>query len=231
MKIDMEKEQINDFIITNLPVGFSIVDKDGITIDFNTAAEKITGYEKYEVIGKSHFEILHSPTDRDKCPLLKHALIKHEQSVASESVIKKKNGELITISVTTFPLYDNKGNFIGGVKIFRDISASKKLERERKNILSMFAHDMRNPIITSGGFLSRLLLGKAGLLTEKQQKYLELIREELTDLEGLVTNFLEFSRFEAKEYKPIPILFNIEMAIEKQIAASKMEAEDRKSVV
>jgi PAS domain-containing protein len=35
-----------------------------------------------------------------------------------------------------------------------DISTSKKLERERKNMLSMFAHDMKNPVIIAGGFLS-----------------------------------------------------------------------------
>ncbi|GEM_PF-3788157 len=42
----MEKQQIYDIIIDNLPVGFSIVDKDGIIIDFNNTAEKITGYTK-----------------------------------------------------------------------------------------------------------------------------------------------------------------------------------------
>ena len=42
----MQKLQIYDIVINNLPVGFSMVDKDGIIIDFNPAAEKITGYSK-----------------------------------------------------------------------------------------------------------------------------------------------------------------------------------------
>jgi len=39
-------------IIDNLPIGFSIVNTEGIIIDFNTTAEKITGYLKKEIIGK-----------------------------------------------------------------------------------------------------------------------------------------------------------------------------------
>jgi two-component system phosphate regulon sensor histidine kinase PhoR len=60
-------------------------------------------------------------------------------------------------------------NLAGGIELFRDITDLKRLERERKNILSMFAHDMKSPVTTSEGFLSRLLSGKAGVLTEKQR--------------------------------------------------------------
>jgi PAS domain-containing protein len=47
-----------------------------------------------------------------------------------------------------------------------DITELRKLEREKRNIFSMFAHDMKNPLVTSEGFLSRILSGKAGALTE-----------------------------------------------------------------
>jgi PAS domain S-box-containing protein len=40
----MRRQQIYDIVRHNLPVGFSMVDKDGIIVDFNPAAEKITGY-------------------------------------------------------------------------------------------------------------------------------------------------------------------------------------------
>ncbi len=110
-----------------------------------------------------------------------------------------------------------------------DISASKKLERERKNMLSMFAHDMRNPVITVGGFLSRLLTGKAGPLTEKQLNYLEIMIDGLNKLEKFITNFLEFSRFETKEYEPVPGPIDIERAIMKHMEVARIEA-DKKDI-
>jgi PAS domain S-box-containing protein len=225
----MGKQKIYDIVIQNLPVGFSIVDKDGIIIDFNPAAEEITGYSRDEVIGKPHFEILHGTSDRDSCPLLKHALSQQEQAIAAETTIKKKNGEHITLSVTTSPLFDDDDELSGAVELFRDISDAKRHERERKNILSMFAHDMKNPVVVAGGFLSRLLSSKADALTEKQKNYLGTIREALYKVSDLLADFLEFSRIDAKAYIPVPRPFNIEKDLHRNIEAAKIEA-DKKSI-
>jgi two-component system CheB/CheR fusion protein len=112
-----------------------------------------------------------------------------------------------------------------------DITKFRKLERERKNILSMFAHDMKNPAVISEGFLSRLILGKTGALTEEQQDYLEIIHSELNKLSQLISDFLQFSRFEAIEYKPVHAPFNIEEEIRKNIEAEKVEAEKKKIII
>ena len=112
-----------------------------------------------------------------------------------------------------------------------DITKFRKLERERKNILSMFAHDMKNPAVTSEGYLSRLISGKAGALTEKQQNYLEIIRSELNKLSQLILDFVQFSRFEAIEYKPVYAPFNVEEEIRKNIEAEKVEAEKKGIII
>src|SRR4030043_2363345 len=162
MKI--EECQIYEIIRNSLPIGFTLVDEEGIVIDFNPQAEVITGYLKSEVIGKSHLEILHGTSDREACPLFQYALQKKQQTAAVETNIKQKSGELITIIASISPLFDENQNFVGGIELFRDIKEIKKLERERKNILPMFAHDMKNPVIAVGFFLSRLLAGKEGSL-------------------------------------------------------------------
>jgi two-component system phosphate regulon sensor histidine kinase PhoR len=224
---NVEKREIYNIVIQNLPIGFSILDKDGIIVDFNAAAAEITGYSRDEVIGKPHFEILHGASDRDACPVLKHALSRKERAVAAETSIRKKDGEHAVLSVTTFPLIDDNGDLSGAVEVFRDISAAKRLERERKNILSMFAHDMKNPITTAGGYLSRLLSGKAGALTEKQTGHLETIREEIYKVSDLLADFLEFSRIEAKAYVLNPRPFDMEMALRRNVEAAKIEAEKK----
>ncbi len=227
MSGSMEKEQIFELIINNLPIGFSIVDEAGAIVEFNQAAEGITGFSRQEVLGKYHFAILHGTADTTACPLLQLTLKRHEQSVASESVIQKKNGDFISISVTTFPLFDHAGTFIGGVELFRDISAYKKLAKERENILSMFAHDMKNPVMTSAGLLSRILSGKTGVLTEKQKDYLEMVHDNLDKLEKLIRNFLEFSRLETREYLPAMEVYDMRPAIKKLIDMAGIEAEKK----
>jgi two-component system phosphate regulon sensor histidine kinase PhoR len=223
----MEKQQLYDVVIQNLPVGFSIVDKDGIIVELNSAGETITGYRRDEVIGKPHVEILHGALGGDACPLFKHALSRHEQVVAGETMIRRKGGEHATLSVTTFPLIDDNGVLSGAVELFRDITETKRVERERKNILSMFAHDMKNPITTSGGFLSRLLSGKAGALTDKQKSHIETIRDKLYRVSDLLADFLEFSRIEAKAYIPVPRPFDIEKNLRRNVEVAKIEADKK----
>jgi PAS domain S-box-containing protein len=221
----MEKQQIYETIIQNLPIGFSIVDEKGTTVDFNEAAEKITGYSKEEVIGNPHLEIFHGTSDKNMCPLLKHSVHLKEPIEAIESTIMNKDGSPIILLITAAPVFNQEGTFVGGVELFRDITVVKKLEREQQNILSMLVHDMKNPVVASLGFLSRLLRGKV----EKQQEhsYLELISDELKTVEGFITHYMDFVRLERKEYKPQPTPFDIVEVINKQIEKVKILGEEK----
>lgn len=109
-----------------------------------------------------------------------------------------------------------------------DITRFKRLERERKDLLSMFAHDMKNAVVASQGFLSRLISGKAGVLAKKQQTYLEIIQDELKRLSQFVADFLEFARLEAKEHKPLLAPCNIQAEIQKSVEAVALEAQKKR---
>ena len=112
-----------------------------------------------------------------------------------------------------------------------DITRFKRMGRERKDFLSMFAHDMKNAVLISQGFLSRLISGKAGVLAKKQQNYLETIQDELKRLSLLVGDFLEFARLEAKEYKPLLVPFDIPAEIQKTIEAVALESQKKRITI
>lgn len=224
----MEEERLYDLVIKALPVGFLRVDAKGTIIDFNHAAEMITGYTKEEVIDRSRSEILHCSAEKKKCTLCEYALGRREHTIAKENFIKRKSGDCILLSVTTAPLFDQAGTFHGGIELFMDISESLKLDRERKNILAMFAHDMQNPVLIAGKFTRRLLAGKAGPPTGKQEEHLQLICEELNQLEGLVTDFQEFSRFEATKCIPVLEAVDIILILRAQVEMAKLKAEDKR---
>ncbi|MHB8790458.1 MAG: PAS domain-containing sensor histidine kinase [Desulfobulbaceae bacterium] len=222
--------QLLDTIKNNIPLGFSVVDREGIIVDFNKAAEKITGYTQEEVTGKSHYEILHGTSDTEACPLLNLAILQHKEGVETESAITKKNGDIAILSVTTFPLIDDAGTFMGGVELFRDLSDVRKLERERKNIFSMFVHDMKTPVLTTGGFISRMLSGKAGNLSPKQKEYLTIMEDNLHKVESLIMSFLDFSRIQTKGYKPEIEYFDLGSEIRKAIESVQILA-DKKNII
>ena len=214
-------------IKNNLPVGYSVVNAEGVIIEFNKAAEEITGYSQNEVLGRLHSELLHGTTDAHACPLFENTFEKRQGTVASETRITRRDGQTIDVLVTTVPLIDEQGVFWGGVALFRDITQANKLKTERKNMLSMFAHDMKNPIVSSAGFIERILKGKAGEINDKQRQHLEVVYGNLKNQEELIDGFLVFSRLEQKECVPqytefdlaglvVTVIRNLEIELEKK---------------
>lgn len=100
---------------------------------------------------------------------------------------------------------------------------------EWKDVLYMIAHDMKNPVSSAGGFLSRLLSGKYGSFTDRQLDYLELVRDNLGKLDRLIKHLLDFLRFESKEYKLILNPVNISILLFKNIEIMRLEA-DKKDI-
>ena len=62
---------------------------------------------------------------------------------------------------------------------------------------------------------------------EEQKDYLAIIMQAIAKLERLITEFLEFSRIEGKEYKPVLGPYNLEEALYRQIEMSKIAAEKK----
>ena len=98
-----------------------------------------------------------------------------------------------------------------------------KLERERNNLLSMLAHDMKNSIVPSIQLLSDIFSGE----TEDMHSNLSLVLDELNNVNYLATNFLEFAKVDLKKYAPVPCRFEIVPIIEKQIDIAKVKAANK----
>jgi len=183
------------FAIESLPVAVMTVDPELRITGFNSSAEEVTGYSKEETMGQHCGEILKGELCRVNCPL--RTVLNHRESVVrTESTIYNKFGEIIPIRQHAAGLLDDDGKLIGGLEAFVDISHSKMLEREKANLISMFAHDMKSPLISIQGFILRLLQNAVEIDEEKRKNYLKIIKLEASKLESLIDGFLEYSRLQ-----------------------------------
>ena len=187
-------------IIDSLPSAVFTVDADLKITGFNPRAEKITGYSKKEALGRYCGDILQGGMCLSQCPL-RTVLSGHEPVSLATTTIINKWGETIPVRINTAGLFNDNDSLIGGVESFQDISRLKRLERERDNLVSMFAHDMKSSLTIIGGFVLRLLKKGRQIDEEKAKKYLGIIRDESGKLESLTNNFLEFSRLQTGKLK------------------------------
>jgi len=202
----MEINAINEslafykFVLDSVPSGVITVDRHLRITGFNPWAERLTGYSREEAVGTFCGEILRGGMCDISCPL-KAALTSQQPMSLVESTVRTKGGETIPVRMNVAALFDENGNLIGGVESFQDISALKALERERNNLISAFAHDIKSSLTIIGGFVLRLVHKADTLDSQKEKRYLEVIREESGKLDRLVSDFLEFSRLQAGKLK------------------------------
>jgi two-component system phosphate regulon sensor histidine kinase PhoR len=75
------------------------------------------------------------------------------------------------------------------------------LEREKANLISMFAHDIKSSLTIIGGFILRLIKKGTSLNEEKKIEYLDIMKNETGKLSFLINDFLEFSRLQTGKLK------------------------------
>ncbi len=90
------------------------------------------GYTAEEAIGKPITLII--PTERlEEEPRIIERLPKGERVDHFETVRKRKDGGLVSISLTISPVRDDRGRVIGASKVARDITDRKEVEQARQN--------------------------------------------------------------------------------------------------
>lgn len=170
-------------------------DMDYTIKSMNKAVADRLGLKEPEIIGRKCYEVFHGMKEPwEACP--------HHKTVATkkpyiEEVEDPRTGE--TFLTSTSPIFDMSGNFLGTVHIVRDVTELKRI-RERLataermaalgEVAAKVAHEIRNPLVSVGGFAQRLESKLEGNLRE----YATIISREVRRLEDILKDILGFVR-------------------------------------
>ncbi|PJZ48456.1 PAS domain S-box protein [Leptospira saintgironsiae] len=102
-------------------------DLDGKINSWNKGAEKIFGYNSFEILG-SNFDILVAKESNGSESKINQKMIALKETANFESVRKTKGGHSIEMSITLSPILDSSGKIIGSAEIARDIGERKRME-------------------------------------------------------------------------------------------------------
>lgn len=125
-------------LLDHIPNGMYLVDKDRRIVDWNAAAERLTGYKKEEVVGKrcgdgilDHVDEFGNSLCGERCPLLMAARLGME--CRSEVLMHHKQGHRLPVNVLASPVRSESGEITGMVETFTDNTARLELlERARE---------------------------------------------------------------------------------------------------
>jgi two-component system CheB/CheR fusion protein len=112
-------------------------DLNGIIKTWNKGAERIFGYTANEAVGKP-VTILIPEDHLNEEPDILNRIRQGERVDHYETIRRRKDGQLVHISLTVSPVKDDDGNIIGASKIARDITEHKRAELVIRQQASLF---------------------------------------------------------------------------------------------
>ncbi len=186
------------------------IDIDGTIISWNLGAERVYGYREDETLGRTIAFLLPPDIEEETSVILK-AIQSGRRLEQFETVRKRKDGQLISVSITVSPIADENGVDIGSSTIERDITDLKrqqqelfeakedaeKANRSRAEFLANVSHELRTPMNAIIG-MTQIALGEK--LSEDVEDYIQTANESAHSLLTLVNDILDFSKLESGKF-------------------------------
>ncbi len=223
-------KQENNFNM--LPDGIFTLEQDGRIIDVNNKILEIYGLSRYDFLGKYFSDCVENGT------AVLNEIIKTNQYVCAKAIVK--DGEppmVLEISTTrdeeSQKVYVCVREVTTRQKEHKSMSEkytiAQKIIDEKNDFLLTSSGALLSTLVSIAGFSRALLDGIGGALSDKQEKYLNLINinsKDLSyDLEKLFTLFRVESKkqeYECKNFDLISLIKSINRIYEKDIKDKKI---------
>ncbi len=215
-----------------------ISEKKGTIVEMNRAGLNLFGYSRDEMIGLHVAHLYANPAERKR-------FIKEIDTVGYvedfEAVLRKKDGTDMVCLISAVVRRGARGKIIGYQGIIRDVTESKRINRELKQALvkaqqaekvkSLFlanmSHEIRTPLNAILGFTDLLEQRIGPDVGPEERSFFEIIRNSGNRLMRTVHEILDMSQIETGTMELKPRLLNLEQVVKNVITEMHSLAENK----
>jgi PAS domain S-box-containing protein len=213
---------------------------------WNPGATRLLGYEGDEIVGRIG-DVLFTPEDRaDDVPGREVATALRAGRAEDERWHLRKDGSRFWASGLMMPLESERGATIGLVKIMRDMTASKRADEEREELLRIaqqaraeaesasrakddflatLSHELRSPLQAAIGWVT--LLRSGNLSPAQRGKAVATLERSIRHQVQLVNDLLDVSRILTGKLHLETSLVDLGLVVEQVREEFQVEARNR----
>ena len=183
-----------DAMVKSMNEGVVMADTKGNIVVVNPAAEALVGTPK-EALTLEQFSGLAGKSLNVRERLEKS--MREDMILVEEEVFIKDKFYQVFVA----PVKRRGYEILGGIVIFHDITPQKEVERIREDFTSMMVHELRSPVDAMKK-ISEAILGEKVTPREKElyHRYIELIKDNSSQILGLVNDLLDVAKIEAGKF-------------------------------
>lgn len=179
-------------VLTNMTDGVIATDRKGKIMLINDPAQKLLKSEQNELMGRSLTAVL----GLDEEYTFEDLIHMQESINLNFSTLEKPY-----IWRATFSVIQKETGFVNGlITVLHDITEQEKIEMERRDFVSNVSHELRTPLTTMRSYLEAL---SDGAINEPElgKQFLSVAQTETERMIRLVTDLLQLSRMDSREYE------------------------------
>ncbi|MGH3389230.1 MAG: ATP-binding protein [Actinomadura sp.] len=213
----------------DLPDGLLIADAQARVIVFNRSAVRLTGVPAADAIGRDFRDVLplHDAEGKDWWKCLRPYEGLSTRTRHPEHALYIAGGpELL---VTAAYQRDRRGRVERFTICLRDAVRRARQERDRADLVSTVAHELRSPLTSVKGFTATLLAKWHRFNDDQKRVMLETVNADADRVTRLITELLDVSRIEAGRLELRRQVVDLAQEVRKVVAGrvAAGEAEDR----
>lgn len=193
----------------NTPLAAIVWDVQFRVREWNRAAEALFGYTREQAMGRTGYDLLLQPAERDAARQTVEQFFR-DGAVPSSNIHHAwtRDGRYIMAEYFNTPLRDARGQVIAIASLARDMTPERELQqalqrakqeaeqmaRAKSEFLANMSHEIRTPM--------HGILGAAELLSREEhspavREYVDIIRGSAQGLLAIINDVLDFSKIEA----------------------------------
>jgi PAS domain S-box-containing protein len=196
---DLRREKAwSSNLLESIVEGIVTLDLHGRITFFSQGAERITGWSREEVIGRSCDDVLR-PADHDKL----FSQLMPARGRRTKVTLILAGGRQATLAITGAKL-SPEGSPAQVALVFRDVSEEELMHRLVGQFLSNIAHEFRTPLSALAASVELLLDQAADLSPAELQELLSSLHLGVLGLQTLIDNLLESASIEAGRFRVSP---------------------------
>jgi PAS domain S-box-containing protein len=182
-RVAVEREQ-SVAILANIADGIVAVDRDGLVVLWNRAAEEITGVPASEALGRTPVQVIQQELEADRAG-------------GQRLISIRRGGAEVWLALSETVMRDPSGGIAGRIFAFRDISAERFVEQMKTDFVSTVSVELRAPLTSIYGFSQTLLRDDVSFGEAERQTFLAFIARESERLTTIVDALLNAARLES----------------------------------
>lgn len=199
----LEESDLAKAIVASMGEGLLVLDTHYNIKLINPAAEKLLETTAKEAVGQKWAEFGKAYIGDTPIPFEKRSAVVSMNkgtvkvtTITDDHYYQTRSGKKFPVVAITAPLIHNN-KLIGIVKVFRDASKEKDIDRMKTEFISLASHQLRTPLSAIKWFIELIFDSKTGSLTDEQKQYIKNISISTERMIDLVNSLLNISRIES----------------------------------